>query len=280
MEKSGFYFTKYPNVVLDSVMPVIGPSAFKILSIIIRKSRGYQKNGDMISLSQFEEQAGLSRNTVLDSITELVDKKIIEKKRKQNSFWYSINESYLEALSKTDSSNSKKQSSDSALSGVYNPNLYPVQNSNTLKKDLKKDEINTTTISFSEEEYLEVCVFWNKLFGDTLDPKNQRIKKQIITAMGKFSVYQLKKAIFNRSNADYYRKRVPHLRNQPESFFGYPKTISNDLQRKPENVFTHAETVDKIFKEGLNMDCDFQKIDDFQEYGEILWVLRNQNNAR
>jgi phage replication O-like protein O len=276
MKKSDFYFTKFPNVLLDDVMPMIGPSSFKVLSIIIRKSRGFQKKGDMISISQFEEQAGLSRNTVLDSIKELVDKKIVNKQKKQNSFWYSINESYLEILLKTGSSNSEKKGSDSELFKVHYPNFEAVQNVNTLKKDLNKNEINTTTTSFSEEEYLKICTYWNERFGGTLKPENQKIKKQIIEALARFSVNQLQKAMFYRSKADYYRKKVPYLRNKPASFFGYPETIMNDLQRKPKNLFTYDEMIDKVVNhQGLTTD-DFQMIDSFQENDEKLWEFKKQ----
>ncbi|WP_421774250.1 replication protein [Gracilimonas sp.] len=277
MEKSDFYFTKYPNVLLDKVMPLIGSSAFKVLSVIIRNSTGYQKTGDMISLTQFEEQTGLSRNTVLDSITELVDKKIIEKLKKHNSFWYSINEDYLEILTKNGSSNSAKKGSDSELLKVIKPNLKLVQNSNPLKKPLTENKKTTSTHSLSKDNFQKICNYWNELFGYTIDPDNQKIASQIITAMARFSVNQLKMAMFYRSESEFYRKRVPYLRSRPESFFGYPETIRNDMQRKPENVYTYKEMVHKVTTENLDMNRDFQKIDNFQLNGQPLWRLKKQN---
>ncbi|MAL19424.1 MAG: hypothetical protein CL670_04565 [Balneola sp.] len=279
MKKSEFYFTKFPNVLLDDVMPMVGPSAFKILSVIIRKSKGYQKKGDMISITQFEDNSGLSRNTVLDAINELVDKRIIKKQKKKNSFWYSINEDYLDILSKNGSSNSERKGSDSELLKVYIPNLKPVQNSNTLKKDLNKNKINTTSNSISDEDYQKVCSYWNLLFDNTLDPDNQNIKKQIFQVIAQFSVNQLKKAMFNRSKSDYYKERVPHLRSKPGSFFGYPETITNDLKRKSKNMFTYDEMIRKVANQaGLTTD-DFQIIEDLQENGEKLWEQKKQKNS-
>lgn len=79
--------------------------------------------------------------------------------------------------------------------------------------------------------------------------------------MAQFSVNQLKIAMLSCSDSEFCRKKVPYLRNHPQSFFGYSETVANDLQRKPRGVFTYDEMVYNVTTENLNMDRDFQKIE-------------------
>lgn len=62
-----------PNAFVDEAMKKLSPTANILYIVIVRKTRGWQKNVDAISLSQFEEITGLSRKTVVKAIAELVE---------------------------------------------------------------------------------------------------------------------------------------------------------------------------------------------------------------
>jgi hypothetical protein len=70
MAKRGF--TPEANEILDNWMSKISGSEYKILSFIRRKTVGWRKSSDAISLSQFQLGCGLSRNTVIAGISKLV----------------------------------------------------------------------------------------------------------------------------------------------------------------------------------------------------------------
>lgn len=61
-----------PNAFVDEVMRDIGDVAAKLYLIICRKTRGWYKEVDSISLSQFQEFSGKSRPTVTKAIAELI----------------------------------------------------------------------------------------------------------------------------------------------------------------------------------------------------------------
>lgn len=71
-------FTKFPNSFIDSCMSQLSDPAFKILAVITRKTVGWNKDVDCISLTQFEKMTGKSRSTVVKALNELLEKKLIK----------------------------------------------------------------------------------------------------------------------------------------------------------------------------------------------------------
>lgn len=62
-----------PNAFVDEVLNKISDAACKIYLVICRKTRGWNKEMDSISLSQFEEITGKSRPTVVKCLNELIN---------------------------------------------------------------------------------------------------------------------------------------------------------------------------------------------------------------
>lgn len=73
-------FTPIANEILEKVvkMPLLG-AEFRILFFIIRKTYGYHKKEDRISLTQFEIGTGLSRPTVVKTLKNLMARNMIVK---------------------------------------------------------------------------------------------------------------------------------------------------------------------------------------------------------
>ena len=72
-------FTRIPNNIIDNLK--LNPYQFQILSIIIRKTDGWCKTEDGISLSQFEKLVIFSKPTIIKTINELIKLNLIEKKK-------------------------------------------------------------------------------------------------------------------------------------------------------------------------------------------------------
>jgi phage replication O-like protein O len=60
--------TQVPNVLLDVVMPAIKNASLRVLLAVARKTYGYQKSADDISLTQLQKLTGLSRQGVVNGI--------------------------------------------------------------------------------------------------------------------------------------------------------------------------------------------------------------------
>jgi phage replication O-like protein O len=63
--------TQVPNVLLDVVMPAIKNASLRVLLAVARKTYGYQKSADDISLTQLQKLTGLSRQGVVNGISGL-----------------------------------------------------------------------------------------------------------------------------------------------------------------------------------------------------------------
>lgn len=73
--------TKIVNEVLEQLVKrcLLG-SEYQVILFVIRKTWGWQKKEDIISLTQFELGTGLSRHTIIDAIKRLESKKILVKR--------------------------------------------------------------------------------------------------------------------------------------------------------------------------------------------------------
>lgn len=72
-------YTQIPNVIFDYWMFHLSPAEFKVLMCICRKTFGWHKTLDKISLKQIQEITGLSRKGITDNLNRLLDLNIIIK---------------------------------------------------------------------------------------------------------------------------------------------------------------------------------------------------------
>lgn len=83
-------FTQIPNEILDR-MHEMTPAEFKVLVAICRKTFGWHKERDIISLTQLEEMTGLSRTAVQAGIMAGIARGILERtKVGRQSFSYHL----------------------------------------------------------------------------------------------------------------------------------------------------------------------------------------------
>lgn len=92
-------YTKIANELYEKIYSTeFLASEFRILSCIIRKTYGWNKKEDRISLSQFILETKLSKQTVVTALKTLVANKVIIK----NNFVFSVNKGYSKWGSQTD----------------------------------------------------------------------------------------------------------------------------------------------------------------------------------
>lgn len=123
-ENSAKNFTLFNNALLDIIMPDLSPNAWKVLCLIIRQTRGWQKDQDSISFSQIRQGTGIaSDSTVSKALKELTTKQYILAKK--NAVWkatsYALNEDFSTTLSvvqKVSSTESVGQNGDSSTTEV------------------------------------------------------------------------------------------------------------------------------------------------------------------
>ncbi|QOP42494.1 replication protein [Sulfurimonas sediminis] len=137
-------FTKVPNECFY-VMRFVNGSTYKIYFLIVRKTFGYNKKSDGISISQFVKETGVSQTQVKKSINELKELKLIRvlgqtKKDGGKSYnRYSINLKAIDTLG-------QKVSKGRAESDQGVGQKVSIQN--TIKQ--KKREIKAKKTNFSK----------------------------------------------------------------------------------------------------------------------------------
>jgi phage replication O-like protein O len=81
--------TRIPNYLLDEIMPQCSPNEWKIVCAIIRKTAGWGKEEDEISLSQFAKLTGIkSRPTLIKAIDAAIEHGFINRSQSRNSYAY------------------------------------------------------------------------------------------------------------------------------------------------------------------------------------------------
>ena len=82
-------YTMIPNVIIDG-MGEMTECQFRVLTAVARKTFGWQKQRDMISLTQLEALTGLSRQGVIDGIQACLTDEWIERTPRGQSFVYEL----------------------------------------------------------------------------------------------------------------------------------------------------------------------------------------------
>ena len=105
MEKGGYkfmviaelkkYYTRMPNVLLEVLAQVGLPGCeYRIILSIIRKTYGWNKISDWISVSQLSRMTNIRTNHINRTVNKLVERKIILKKKQKVRCYYSIQPDY------------------------------------------------------------------------------------------------------------------------------------------------------------------------------------------
>jgi phage replication O-like protein O len=79
-----------PNALVDELLTVLSGNDLKVYLFIVRKTKGWQKNSDYISLSQFVEALNLKKDTVLKSINTLINLGLIVKNTDKRTTKYTL----------------------------------------------------------------------------------------------------------------------------------------------------------------------------------------------
>ena len=139
----GFIF---PNSIIDELLPELSHSELKCYLCVLRKTKGWNKEEDAISVTQFMKVTGLSNKAVISACESLVEREILERKSgDRNTGIYSI-KTYKTATSEKSSlvknfpATSEKSSQVTSEKSSHTINNIKNNIQNTNKKNTKKSE--------------------------------------------------------------------------------------------------------------------------------------------
>ena len=131
-----------PNSVIDELLAKLTCAELKCYLFVVRKTKGWNKESDSISVSQFMEVTGLSNRSVITACESLVEMGLLERsggERKLNT--YSVKAFEISQTGEKSSSDKTGEKSSSDLVKkvhTQNNNKNTIQNNN--KKNTKKSE--------------------------------------------------------------------------------------------------------------------------------------------
>lgn len=88
--------TQFSNDAIDYIMPHVSANAWRIITVVIRKTYGWHKRKDRISFSQFISLTGIkNKSTLSNALSECLEKGVLLRHKKGNSFEYELNRNYI-----------------------------------------------------------------------------------------------------------------------------------------------------------------------------------------
>lgn len=141
----GFIF---PNSIIDELLPELSHSELKCYLCVLRKTKGWNKEEDAISVTQFMKVTGLSNKAVISACESLVEREILERKSgDRNTGIYSIKTyktttSEKSSLVKNFPATSEKSSQVTSEKSSHTINNIKNNIQNTNKKNTKKSVLD------------------------------------------------------------------------------------------------------------------------------------------
>ena len=197
-------YTQIPNVLIDYWMKELNPTAFKIVMAIARKTFGWQKNTDAISLTQLQDITGAGRQGVVNAIKELESLGLISGKRSgRKSTQWTIK--VVEVVHSVDQQTSQV---------VHSVDQQVVHSVDTQKKVLKKEskitnESPSAPAGSAQTLVAEFIILHQDNTGETPAkiPQASGIFKQLLkyhpyeTISGKLKAYYTQKHWFTKDQS-------------------------------------------------------------------------------
>lgn len=148
-------YTQIPNIIFDHWMGILTPAEFKVLMCICRKTFGWQKSTDLISIKQIEKMTGLGKSGIIKNTESLIAHGLIEKIKSKTSDGDDAPNRFTVIV--------RIEGEGCPLSGqqvVHSVDKGVVHSVDTQKKDSTKETTTTATgdvvVVFDEEKEMKI----------------------------------------------------------------------------------------------------------------------------
>jgi hypothetical protein len=177
-------YTMMDNYLFDHIMPVVKPNAWKILCLIIRKTRGWHKATDQISFSQIKAGTGISSDeTVNNALKQLVGKGYIlaTKGGQWDATAYAINTKYSTTKIEVERNTTTKIVAGPTTKIVAGPTTKIVDTKETNKEKDKKTSAeadHSRPVSLLSEKEIKALKLplstWQQYLADEQDERGRK----------------------------------------------------------------------------------------------------------
>lgn len=206
--------TQTPNDILDNHIKELSGSEFKVIMVILRKTLGWHKWADYISISQIMEATGLSNRQSINCVNSLEKKGFIRtKKSKRTTTLITINFTEASEESSQGGENSSQGSEESSLA--------------TGEKSSHTKHINKPT-NIKPSKFVDL---WNECNGTKLRITDGK-RKQIKARLKKFTEAEIESAIKARGSTKWVKEN--NQSNNWDAMFRDDDSLEHWLLRSDE----------------------------------------------
>ena len=228
------HFTKIPNNFIDEWLLKLSGTATKVFLVILRKTIGWHKESDVISISQIEKNSGLSENSVLSGLKELKKHSLLETKKEGRGKGTRIE--YKIKFSLNENTHQTKPETNDAENNTSN---FKVLNESITEKNEVKIENNTSKfedtkdIKFQKKEEernaISSASFENKNTGKDNRLSNDYTNKLISLGISKKQSEQ----IITQFDFEYIEVKISQLnyllKHSPQKVVGKGRFLYNSI---------------------------------------------------
>ena len=162
-------FFQCPNIIIDEYLKELSGSELKCFLFIVRKTKGWHKDVDAISISQFEEFTGLSNRAVIDACNSLVERGFIFQDVGQRGiklFTLDCKKFTSEKSSLVKKVHSTHEKSSQVTSEKSSHTKDTIKNTNINKNNISDESLKKTNEpkngTVSEQDYIDKVTADNK----------------------------------------------------------------------------------------------------------------------
>lgn len=182
------------DVLMALIEQGLNGTQYQIMLLVIRKTWGFNKKEDWISLTQFQKITNKSRRSICKEIKELVNKRLLVRKTTKGvSTFYSIQKDFL----KWDSKLGNKSTLGNKTPTTREQKFTPLGNKSIPTKDnITKDNIQKTLFNFLDK--------FNSLFNSSYRVTTGRTKS-LSLRLGTYTEEEIIQAVENMAQDSFYQ---------------------------------------------------------------------------
>lgn len=228
MSKKEEGYTRTPNALIDDqIMAQLKDKAFKCLMFIVRQTIGFDRTSHTIAITQFQKYCGIKkRDTVMSSISELEDAKLISVVRKTgclNEYFLTLNQYQQTGLVPVMGSTIERDGT-STINGDGTSTVERDTIKETLKENIKETHTIENSLKNSVDEILNL---WKPNL-DSLNSWLQRAGEKSLTQS------EMENTLLE-VNAHYERQIRSDLVSDSKMYSNFVKWVKGDFSKNKKS---------------------------------------------
>jgi len=234
------------DILMALIKADLNSTEYQIVLLVIRKTWGYGKKEDWISITQFMKYTGKGRTTIIEALNKLVRKSVLVRKSGRGiRSLYRLNKDFNtwnKLVRKTGLVRKTDKSSTENRTPLVRKSVLRTTKDNITKETITKDNINN--------EKDEIIQYFNQVMGKrfkTLPEANLEYWRSI------YSIDEIKRAIDFIPTHDFWRDKMDltilfrrkNPKGEPVDYIGQLLNTKKPTQQAQEGLSSFMNRIEK-----------------------------------